>query len=182
MLPWLLSELSKEWRVVKDAPFALGLTALVAFGVAWVVINVLYARGDAIKIATIRYQEEQLKSYAAIPMNNISVVGSPTLSPPQHRLLELLIKYERHYAVTKLVIDTRHGNLFFDDKPGVGQDVNLVAELYGDDTPENERQFGALMEDLPLEYVRFYPEMRIGSPFVVGVTERGIEYLQKNRQ
>jgi hypothetical protein len=36
------------------------------------------------------------------------------------------------------------------------------------------------MESMPAEYVRFIPETRMDSPFVVLVTEEGMRFLQGN--
>ncbi len=38
-------------------------------------------------------------------------------------------------------------------------------------------KFEELVDDMPTEYVRLYPEFRMGSPFVLGITREGSLYL-----
>jgi hypothetical protein len=80
-------------------------------------------------------------------------------------------------VVTKLIIG-QDGNLYFDDEPMKGKNINFIMELYGSNASADQKNFVALTESLPLEYIRFFPEMRWDSPFVVSVTEQGIRYMR----
>ena len=37
------------------------------------------------------------------------------------------------------------------------------------------------MESMPIDYLRVFPEMRWDSPFVVGVTEAGSNYIRNHQ-
>lgn len=138
----------------------------VLFGGGWWLIGKQYER-DSAKIPTSASASVQ--------------PALPVLSPVQERLLELLAKYQRQFAVTKLVVLRKQGTLFFDDDPHKGTDVSLIRDLYGSDKATEDVRFEELMETMPPEYLRFFPEMRLDSPFVVGVTEAGMRYLQSRR-
>jgi hypothetical protein len=99
------------------------------------------------------------------------------LSPPQEQLLTLLADYQRRFAANKLIVG-RDGKIYFDDDPKRGDGINLIRDLFGQDGQVNATRFVELMEGIPLEYLRFFPEMRFNSPFVVGVTEYGLRYLK----
>lgn len=83
------------------------------------------------------------------------------LSPQQERLLRVIHKYQVDFGADKLVI---------------------AAEALGAgaDPAARNREFEILMNGLPLEYLRQLPEMRLGSPFVVTITDAGIGYLKSN--
>lgn len=102
----------------------------------------------------------------------------PTLLPPQERLLELLVKYQKQFAVSKLIISRTDGTLIFDNDPKRGANINLFTDLYGVIDNKNEERFEELLLSIPNEYVRFIPEMRWDSPFILNVTEAGIKYLK----
>ena len=104
-------------------------------------------------------------------------VAGPVMTPAQQRLLAMIAKYQGQYAANKLVIG-REGTLTFDGQPDKGKNVNLVVELYGMNDPMEQKNFTDLMESVPPEYLRFFPEMRWDSPFVVSVTDRGTDYLR----
>ena len=57
---------------------------------------------------------------------------------------------------------------------------NLLAALFGarEGDLSRSKEFERLMELLPDVYLRRYPETRINSPFVVGVTDEGVKYLR----
>jgi hypothetical protein len=93
-------------------------------------------------------------------------------------LLGLVAKYQRNYAVNKLIISRKNGRLHFDGDPKKGEEVSLVRELYGSDSADQEAEFEKLIETMPTEYLRFFPEMRWDSPFVVGITDAGQRYLR----
>jgi hypothetical protein len=108
-----------------------------------------------------------------------SDISGPTLTPSQEQLLSLIAKYQRIFTATKLIIG-RDGSLYFDGEPAKGRDVNFVTELFGSPEPSAQKNFVDLMESIPQEYIRFFPEMRWNSPFVVAVTERGMKYLRND--
>jgi len=107
------------------------------------------------------------------------------LSPPQLRLLTLLFRYQQEFAASKLIIARENGELFFDEpERHKAVKVNFLTELYGSKTGDVSKapEFVSLMESLPTEYVRFYPENRWGGPFVISVTTEGIRYLQPHNR
>jgi len=108
---------------------------------------------------------------------------SPALSPRQERLLELIAAYQRQFAAEKLIISRRNGSLHFDSDPERGKDISVLKDLFGKSAKPEERsvEFQNLMESLPPEYVRFFAETRLDSPFVVAVTPRGLEALHSHR-
>jgi hypothetical protein len=99
------------------------------------------------------------------------------LSPAQEKLLSILAKHQRSFAATKLIIG-RDGRLNFDDDPSRGKDEDFVTELYGHNGAAERDKFIDLMESMPIEYIRFFPEMSWDSPFVISVTEHGTNYLR----
>jgi hypothetical protein len=98
-------------------------------------------------------------------------------SPVQIRLLSLIEKYQQQFATKKLIIG-RDGGLYFDDDPKKGNDINLARDVYGYIDPIRLTNFQDLMEEMPIEYLRFLPESRLGNPFVVNITEMGSRYLK----
>jgi hypothetical protein len=110
----------------------------------------------------------------------VKITGSkpPGLSPLQERLLELLLRYQKQFAATKLVIIRKTGVLHFDNEPQKGAGISLIKELYGSENPENVSEFERLMESMPSEYVRFLAEGRLDNPFVASVTDEAVRYLR----
>ncbi len=100
------------------------------------------------------------------------------LSPAQERLLVLLAKYERQFATNKLVISREDGGLVFDGAPRRGQGVSLINDLFGATDEAAKVRFVDLVESMPAEYVKFIPEMRWDSPFVISVTPGALQYLR----
>jgi hypothetical protein len=102
----------------------------------------------------------------------------PALSPLQERLLELVVQYQKRFAVTKLVIGRRTGKLFFDHEPQKATGGNILKDLYGSEDPQRASEFEKLMESMPSDYVRFLSEARFDNPFVASVTNEGMRYLR----
>jgi hypothetical protein len=100
------------------------------------------------------------------------------LPPPQEQLLTLLADYQRRFSAHKLIIGRRNGKLHFDGDPRRDEGISLIQDLFGHVGPTNAARFEELMERMPPEYLRFYPETRMDSPFVVSVTEIGLRYLK----
>jgi hypothetical protein len=107
----------------------------------------------------------------------LTELSGPVITPAQERLLVLIAKYQGQFVANKLIIG-RKGNLLFDGQPDKGKDINLIVDLYDGDSPAAQQNFEALMDSIPLEYLRFFSEMRWDSPFVVSVTVRGMSYLR----
>lgn len=115
------------------------------------------------------------------PPTQISTLSERLLTPSQERLLGLLFRYQRDYALSKLIVG-REGQLFFDDEERRKTvKVNFLTELYGSKENDHSRlsDFISLMESLPTEYVRFHPEARFDNPFVVSVIPEGVKYLRE---
>lgn len=110
----------------------------------------------------------------------VKIAGTkpPILSPPQERLLELLVQYQKRFAATKLVVGRKTGRLHFDNEPQKGTGISLIKELYASEDSQRAAEFERLMESMPSEYVRLLGEMRLDSPFVVSVTDEGMRYIR----
>ena len=126
-----------------------------------------------------------LTYYGQALLGDKPTAQSPTLSerllsPSQERLLALLFRYQRDFAVSKLIVG-RDGQLFFDDVERRNSvKINFLTELYGSKENDNSKlaDFISLMESLPTEYVRILPEARWDNPFVASVTPAGVKYLR----
>lgn len=110
----------------------------------------------------------------------VKIAGAkpPILSPPQERLLELLVQYQKRFAATKLVVGRKTGRLHFDNEPQKGTGISLIKELYASEDSQRAAEFERLMESMPSEYVRLLGEMRFDNPFVVSVTDEGMRYIR----
>jgi hypothetical protein len=124
-------------------------------------------------------------SQSAAVINNIvqqpSTSTAPTLSPSQERLLMLIADYQQKYAANKLIISRTDGRLFFDGNPDRGKEVSLVRDLYGAIDFSKQKDFVDLMDSMPPEYLRVFLETRYGSPFAVGITDSGSNYIRKHQ-
>jgi len=100
-----------------------------------------------------------------------------TLQPQEEALLTIIHKYQVQFSAKKLIIG-RTGAIF-DDPNRKNTDINVAAELFGSENVSSEQlqEFESLIEGMPENYLRFFPETRLGSPFVVSITEEGIRYL-----
>lgn len=117
-------------------------------------------------------------------INNVVQQPAPTyavLTPPQEQLLALVASYQRQYATNKLIISRKDGRLYFDGDPKKGEDVSLIRDLFGTVDTLKQREFVELIESLPPEYLRSFPEMRWDSPFGVAITELGSRYLRDRK-
>lgn len=84
------------------------------------------------------------------------------------------------FGARKLILG-RSGDVFLDGSSVRPTGRNLVSEVLRDTPPLGEQpydRFVALLESIPNQYIRFFPETRLGSPFVVRVTEEGRRYLR----
>jgi hypothetical protein len=120
---------------------------------------------------------------APAAVDAIPVRSTLQLSPPQERLLALMLDLQRKYAASKLVIGRKTGAIYFDKgHPSHGTSERLVRELYGSEGEANGALFESLVESLPPDFVRFFAEARFDNPFVVSVTEAGQRYLANMSQ
>jgi hypothetical protein len=127
---------------------------------------------------------QNINNYYQVPSASSSSATPtlPVISPAQEQLLILIIRYQRQFAADKLVIGRQDGTLVFDNEPEKGKGVSLIADLYGSVNQSNQAEFEKLMEDIPQEYLRVFPEARWDSPFVVSVTEAGQRYLRASHR
>jgi hypothetical protein len=123
------------------------------------------AIGEIIKPSAVNLQSTSANSASSI------------LTPAQEQLLSTIVKYQGRFVLSKLVIG-RNGNLAFDGQPEKSKEINFVTELYGTNDTSSQKRLEELMESIPVEYLRHYPEMRWDSPFVVGITDSGMAYLK----
>ena len=99
--------------------------------------------------------------------------SSPKLSPPQETILKKILECQIEHDAKKLVI-SRDGALLFLE-PGGRKVTNK--NLVPDGVAPGE--FEWFIESIPATYLRMYSETRFDNPFVVAVTDAGIDYLQK---
>ena len=156
---------------------SLGIAALIGatlFGGGWWVIGQQYEKQRRAITSTSK-QETVAK------LSQPVVETSPALTPLQERLLELLAGYQKQFGAGKLVVLRNNGGLHFDNEPEKGAGISLLRDLYGSQDAANAIRFEQLMESMPMHYIRTFPEMRLDSPFVVSVSDKGMEYLRSRR-
>jgi hypothetical protein len=119
--------------------------------------------------------ENRAGSSAIPPDNEFGTV----LLPTQERLLELLAKYQKEFAASKLIISRRDGGLHFDNDPSKGNHISLIKELYGIVDERASGRFEELVQSMPNEYVRLTAETRFDNPLVMSVTAAGMKYLSR---
>ena len=121
----------------------------------------------------IRQTRENAPHVASVPTPQV------ILSPPQEKLLRLLWEHQEKHAALKLVV-SREG-MIVTPRITKAPTENLLTALFSvkeGDLPR-AKEFEVLMEELPDVYLRRLPETRVGSPFVVAVTEEGRKYLRR---
>lgn len=141
----------------------------IVFGGGWWLIGKQYEKAKA--AATTATTEATAIAATPPPMQTV-------LMPAQVHLLDVIAKHQREFAANKLVVGRRTGLLHFDGNNTRGAGVNLLRDVFGSEDAANGPRFEELMESMPSEYLRLFPEMRWDNPFVVTVTEGGIRYLQ----
>ena len=150
------------------------LIGFLFFGGGWWVIGQQYEKQRRAITSTSKAETDAKRSQSVIETG-------PALTPVQERLLELLAHYQKQFGVGKLVVLRNNGGLHFDNEPQKGAGISLLRDLYGSGDPGNAIRFEQLMESMPPRYVRTFAEMRLDSPFVVGVTDAGMAYLRPRR-
>lgn len=106
---------------------------------------------------------------------------SIVLSPKAEKLLSLIQKYQNQFALNKLIISRETGELFFDEETMRKENkINLIVDLYGINSKfeSKSEDFENTMLSIPPVYLRVLPEMRFDSPYVVMITQEGIQYLR----
>ena len=94
------------------------------------------------------------------------------LTAQQDRLLHLVYQYQNKFDRQKLVVGRYDGKLL-----DVDPQTNLAIDVLGREAQGNE--FEMLMDNMPPEYVRFFPETRFDNPYVVAVTDAARSYLSQ---
>jgi hypothetical protein len=145
-----------------------GLSCLVA---AWLIF--FFAKLLFVAPYTLLLETQKQLGEARL-LNNTAAI----LQPPQEQLLTLLANYQRRFAAHKLVVGRKNGKLHFDRDPKRDEGISLIDDLFGHVDPIDATRFEELMERMPPEYLRFYQETRLDSPFVVSVTNTGLRYLK----
>jgi len=108
-------------------------------------------------------------------------VSRHALSPQAEKLLEIVHKYQKEFGLNKLVIG-RDGILHFDEEERRKKyKINIIGELYNINSNYHlrESEFENLILSIPINFLRNIPETRFDNPYVVSITEEGIEYLKK---
>jgi len=103
------------------------------------------------------------------------------LEPQQEKLLQLIYNYQTGLGQNKLIISRSDGRLLFDEEAKREKHkINLFSDLYGieSDFKKKESEFENLITSVPQLYLRFLPETRLNSPYVVQITDDGISYVR----
>ena len=113
--------------------------------------------------------------------NKAGTASFRILKPQEEKLLTVIYKYQKDFGLNKLIISKSDGILFFDDeeKRKIHQ-INIIGEVYGitKDHKAYSREFENLILNIPGDCLKQIPENRWDSPYVVMITERGIEYIK----
>ncbi len=114
---------------------------------------------------------------ASQPAVAISAPELPALTAPQEGALAVIDLYQQRFAASKLII-RRDGGLFFEGdtkENSRAPEVNLIEDLFGPAATAKSHgsPFEELMDGIPSEYLRRFPETRLDSPFVVTLTPAG---------
>lgn len=143
--------------------------ALILIPAIWWTQGLLYKKQLADKDSEISY----LKSIQGSKEVELS------LSPQQEKLLRLIDKYMLQFGANKLMI-ALDGLIKFDEPSRKDIKINIADELFEEENSyERAKQLETLMDSMPPEYLRRLPESRLGSPFVVIITDAGRKYLKR---
>lgn len=110
-----------------------------------------------------------------------SAIQSKILKPQEEKLLSVIYKYQKDFGLNKLIIYRTDGVLFFDNEEQRKKyQINIIAEVYNitKEYQSYSQQLEALILSIPEDYLRQIPENRWDSPYVIAITEKGIEYLK----
>lgn len=114
--------------------------------------------------------------------NQESTTKPEVLKPQEEKLLSIIYKYQKDLGLNKLIINRIGGTLYFDDEEkGRKYKINIIGEVF--DTISVSKvhasEFENLILDIPREYLQRIPEARLDDPYVLKITEKGIEYIKK---
>jgi hypothetical protein len=166
----LLATSADHWVAIGAVILALLYSAIV-----WRIALTRIAHAAARTIEARFIKELHVKGHSEL---SLSAEVRRTLTPAQEQLLALIAKYQRQFAANKLIIDRTTGALIFDGAPDRARGISLMNDLFDAMDQVAQIRFIDLVESLPAEYLRFLPEMRWDSPFVVSVTDVGLNYLR----
>ena len=105
------------------------------------------------------------------------------LSPQAEKLLSLIYKYQKDLGLNKLIISKEDGTLHFDEEERRKKyKVNFIGDLFDikSDYATRANEFENIMLSIPSNFLKTIPETRLGSPYVVSITEDGVAYLRKD--
>ena len=107
---------------------------------------------------------------------------SRILKPQEEKLLSIIYKYQKDLGLKKLIIHRTGGTLYFDEEEKREKyKINIIGEVF--DTISVSKihasEFENLVLDIPREYLQRIPEARLDDPYVLRITEKGIEYIKK---
>lgn len=101
------------------------------------------------------------------------------LNNEQLEFLKVVYEHQKTTPANKVVISSKDG-VIFDDQARKLTTVNLVREVFEKEpTESNAMALSDLILSMPTEYMKLIPEMRFDSPFVVRVTQEGVEKLKE---
>lgn len=103
---------------------------------------------------------------------------SENLTPEQINLLKAIYRYQEKTVSNKVIIASNSG-FIFDEMIGRLSTINLVREvLKQEPTAASVTTLSNFILSMPKKYMLLIPEIRWDSPFVVRVTQRGVEKIQ----
>jgi hypothetical protein len=103
------------------------------------------------------------------------------LTAEQEAMLRAIDALQVQFAAAKLIL-LRNGDVMGYGETAKPLGRNLVADVLKESPPPSEQsheRFVKLIESIPAQYLRLFPETRFGNPFVVSMTEDGRRYLRR---
>ena len=102
-----------------------------------------------------------------------------SLNKEQISFLKVVYDYQRQTPTNKVVISSTDGFIFSEEghRP---TSINLIRVVFEEEPTEKTAMvLSDLILSMPNEYMKLIPEMRFDSPFVVRVTQEGVEKLEE---
>jgi len=112
--------------------------------------------------------------------SSVKIPSEHTLSPQAEKLLTIIYEKQKEFGLNKLII-SKEGKLFGADKSSAEKyNVNVIGELFNikSNYISHQKEFENIFLTIPEDFLMRIPEVRLGSPYVVRVTDAGISYIK----
>ena len=99
----------------------------------------------------------------------------------QYQLLKAIYNYQIRHPNNKVIV-TKEGYIFDDLKKKLMSD-NLIRQILSKEPDKASMQdFESLISSIPSRFMRLIPENRLSSPYVIVITNQGVEKLKKTKK